>query len=236
MKAPTVPPGCDPFGGSHCLTPWPNDYFRKDGHLALTASMMPRNTQGVPIEPSDYNRVDGFSPGREIVLKVPGLDTPAAFEQTGAVPITDLARTYARKPAGRDDQRAHRQAPADLGGARLERRLAREHRAADPPGEELPRGRPLHRRAAQAARRRRQAAARAARVPPLPRRIKTDSPPFELRRPPWGRIFERLSSRASARLLYMAWDFTVASERSARPDAAIRDGAFAELGDTTWAT
>ena len=50
VPAPVVAPGCDPLGGKHCLFPWPNDYFRKDGHLALTASMMPRNTSGVAIE------------------------------------------------------------------------------------------------------------------------------------------------------------------------------------------
>ena len=31
------------------------------------------------------------------MTKVPGLDTPAALAQTGAVPITDLARTYDRR-------------------------------------------------------------------------------------------------------------------------------------------
>ena len=51
--AQAAPKGCDPFDKSACLLPWPNDYFRKDGHLALTASMMPRNTSGVAIEPSD---------------------------------------------------------------------------------------------------------------------------------------------------------------------------------------
>ena len=32
-----------------------------------------------------------------IITKVPGLDTPEAFERTGAVPITDIARTYDRR-------------------------------------------------------------------------------------------------------------------------------------------
>ena len=62
--------GCDPIGTGNCLYPWPNDYFRKDGHLALTPSMMPANSSGVPIDPTDYNRQDGFSPGATIVLKV----------------------------------------------------------------------------------------------------------------------------------------------------------------------
>ena len=58
--------------------------------------MMPHNAAGRADRADDYNRVDGFSPGQTIVLKVPGLDTPAAFANTGAVPITDSARTYDR--------------------------------------------------------------------------------------------------------------------------------------------
>ena len=97
-------PGCDPLGeGIDCLFPWPNDYFtRPDAssatgrRLALTDAQMPRNAQGVPIASADYDASDGFSPGQTIVVKVPGLDTPAAFARTGAVPLTDLARTYDR--------------------------------------------------------------------------------------------------------------------------------------------
>ena len=108
---------------------------RKDGHLALTrVDDAPQRRPASRSSPSDYNRVDGFSPGATIVLKVPGLDTPAAFAQTGAVPITDLARTY------------DRQAPIVVINARTGRRqliwaeldsnadVAGRHRAADPPG------------------------------------------------------------------------------------------------------
>ena len=60
--------------------------------------MMPRNVAGVPIEPSDYNHSDGFSPGQGIVLKVPGLDTPAAFAaHRTPVPVTDVARSFDRR-------------------------------------------------------------------------------------------------------------------------------------------
>jgi hypothetical protein len=58
---------------------------------------MPRNVDGTPIAPGDYNASDGFSPGQTIVVKVPGLDTPEAFARTGAVPQTDLARAYDRR-------------------------------------------------------------------------------------------------------------------------------------------
>ena len=56
--------------------------------------MMPKNVGGKAIDPSDYNRSDGFSPGAPIITKVPGLDTPAAMTRTGVVPITDVARSF----------------------------------------------------------------------------------------------------------------------------------------------
>ena len=39
---------------------------------------MPANTSGVRIDPTEFNRNDGFSPNQQITLKVPGLDTQAA--------------------------------------------------------------------------------------------------------------------------------------------------------------
>ena len=55
---------------------------------------MPRNVAGKPIDPIEYNRNDGFSPGTPIITKVPGLDNEAALQRTGAVPQTDLARAF----------------------------------------------------------------------------------------------------------------------------------------------
>jgi hypothetical protein len=233
VHAPTVAPGCDPFGGTHCLFPWPNDYFRRDGHLALTASMMPRDSAGVAIEPSDYNRVDGFSPGATIVLKVPGLDTPAAFAKTGAVPITDVARTYDSKaPVVVINARTgHRQliwAELDTGaGSAADTALLihpaknfneggryivalRKLRGADGKLLHAPRAFSLYRD-----------------------RIKTDSPAFEHRRWHMEDIFWRLGRAGIKRGgLYLAWDFTVASESSlSRRMLSIRDRAFGELGD-----
>jgi hypothetical protein len=88
-----APRGCDPLDPSDCLLPWPNDYFRKGGRLALTNAMMPRSKDGVPIQASDYNRSDGFSPGQIIVTLVPGLD----LRRSGAAPITNMGRSLARR-------------------------------------------------------------------------------------------------------------------------------------------
>jgi hypothetical protein len=89
---------CDPIDPAACLLPWPNDFFTvPDGYtdtgrrVSLNPAAMPRNVAGVPIDPTDYNRNDGFSPGALIVTKVPGLDTPEAFAQTNPPPITNPA-------------------------------------------------------------------------------------------------------------------------------------------------
>ena len=87
---------CDPLDPSVCMHPFPNDYFTipdaatpTGRRVHFSAVGMPRNASAKPIEPSDYNHSDGFSPGALITLRVPGLD----LVQTGAAPITDLERS-----------------------------------------------------------------------------------------------------------------------------------------------
>ena len=70
---------CDPLDPAVCLQPLPNDYFTVPDpttppgrRLNLRLDSMPRNTAGNPIRPDEWNRNDGFSPGQEIVTKVPG--------------------------------------------------------------------------------------------------------------------------------------------------------------------
>ena len=80
-----------------CLQPWPNDYYMKDDastptgkRLDIAPGATPENTDGTHIAVTDINRGDGFSPGNLIVLKVPGLDTPAAFANNDFVTLSDL--------------------------------------------------------------------------------------------------------------------------------------------------
>ena len=87
--------------GHVCLQPWPNDYFTvadastpTGRRLDLQRSAMPRNIAGTPVEPVDYDRSDGFSPGSPIHTKIPGLDNQAACDRTGLVPETDMARSF----------------------------------------------------------------------------------------------------------------------------------------------
>lgn len=90
---------CDFLDRSECLYPFPNDRFTAEDTTSDTGRRvdfdplaMPRNQADVPVQPAEFNRSDGFSPGSSIIVKVPGLDTPAAFTQTGLVPQTDIAR------------------------------------------------------------------------------------------------------------------------------------------------
>ena len=215
-------PRCDPIAPARCLFPWPNDYFTKRSRatptgrrLHLTRAEMPRNAGGVPIDPRDYNRSDGFSPGQTIVTRVPGLDTPAAFARTGAVPVTDMARSFARRqPIVVIDARTRKRQLiwAELDANAPSRRTTallvhpavnwkeghryivalRRLRGAD--------GRLL--RPSRAFRRYRD-------------RIRTRSRAFERRRPHMERLFRTLRrAHIRRRGLYLAWDFTVSSRRS----------------------
>ena len=93
---------CDFIGpqqGSRCLLPFPDDYYTvadrstpTGRRVNLRTASMPANRLGVHIDASPYNASDGFSPGQTIVLKVPGLDTKAALDRTGAVPINHIGR------------------------------------------------------------------------------------------------------------------------------------------------
>jgi hypothetical protein len=99
-----VRPGCDFIGAAVCQFPWPNDYFTKRDRrtdtglrLALRKSVMPRNRYQEPIDPTDMNRADGFSPGSAMLVKVPGLDTPAAVRRSKLPPLTNLRRGLAKR-------------------------------------------------------------------------------------------------------------------------------------------
>src|SRR5436853_7709625 len=81
------------------LYPWPSDrYTRPDPttatglRLNMQLAEMPRNAVGRPIDPTEFNRNDGFSPGSLIATPVPGLDTPAGLHRTRPAPDPDLPR------------------------------------------------------------------------------------------------------------------------------------------------
>lgn len=86
---------CEALDAAACLYPYPSDYLTvadpgmdTGRRVNFHADTMPRNVGNVPIAHAPYNLNDGFSPGSAIILKVPDLD----LAQTGAVPITDIER------------------------------------------------------------------------------------------------------------------------------------------------
>ncbi len=235
---------CDPIDPSVCLYPWPNDEFTKPDptlatgrRLDLNPLSMPRNVIGKPIDPTDQNRNDGFSPGNLIVTRVPGLETPAAFARNRLVPITDMAR-YADpdQAAVVIDTTTHQRwpiwseldaNPAKATDVTLILRPARNFTEGHRYVVAL-----RHLRDANGA----PIGARDAfrffrdRIATSPR---IDA--FEARRSRMERIFGDLAQAGIARDdLYLAWDFTVASERNLSERVlAARDDALKQLGDST---
>ncbi|MFI0453607.1 hypothetical protein [Actinomadura sp. 6N118] len=94
--------GCDPIAPAACLVPFPNDVYtvrdsRSDTgrRVNLKATAMPKNVFGKGIDPTEFNRNDGFSPGSPILVQVPGLDPAKTLNplKTGVAPSTDIARS-----------------------------------------------------------------------------------------------------------------------------------------------
>jgi hypothetical protein len=223
-SAHAAPRGCDPLDPSACLLPWPNDYFRKDGRLALTNAMMPRSKDGRPIEASDYNRSDGFSPGQIIVTLVPGLD----LRRSGAAPVTNIGRSLAR-----------RQPIVVIDAKTLKRQLIWSELNSLP---ENPAERTLNispgvgwregHRYIVALRNLKNASGQELK-PRLAFRRFRDGRARGPRAAHMEDIFDRLRRAGIARRdLYLAWDFTIASRQNLTQRLlSMRDRAFAGLGD-----
>ncbi|MBA2626235.1 MAG: hypothetical protein H0U89_11615 [Acidimicrobiia bacterium] len=225
---------CDVLDPSRCLLPFPNDRFTEADaasdtgrRLSLDAASMPANTAGSAIDPSEWNRNDGFSPGSLVITFVPGIDLVA----TGVAPVTDIGRSLDRRSpivlldadtgerhpfwaeldadaSGSEDQGLLIRPAVNLEEGHRYVVALRDLRSAD--GAILPAGRPfaLYRDG-----------------------IPTYLSALEERRPHMESMFRTLR-RAGVRRsdLYLAWDFTVASEQNlAGRLLHIRDDAFASL-------
>lgn len=224
-----------------CMLPFPDDYYTVEDprsptgkRIDFTAGGMPQNVAGVPIDPTPYNLSDGFSQGSTILLKVPGIDTVADVRATGAVPINHIGQ-YKRRNApvvviDADSGKRHPiwveidSTASDPEKAALEihpavnfesghRYIVALRDLTDAAGEEIeaPAGFRYFRD-----------------------RVPSKQPEIRERRKHYQRIFKRLKKSGVDRDdLYLAWDFTVASDiNNAGRELAIRDAAFAQLGDT----
>jgi hypothetical protein len=97
---------CQPYSFTPCLLPFPSNLFTTRDRstptglrVNLPAAAMPANNSGQRINVSEYDRNDGFSPGSSAIVHVPGLDNALAFQNTGAVTLTNMAQAFApRQP------------------------------------------------------------------------------------------------------------------------------------------
>jgi len=197
------------------LLPFPsNSLTVKDRHtptgrrVHLVKSEMPRNKQGVPIDPRPYNRADGFSPGAPILVHVPGLNSPSRLARIHAPTVNNIVPSLRRSSPVQliDEKSGKRQlawAEVDMNDSRASTRLLEIH-----PGRNLREGHTY--------------------IVVLRKVGKKKG------RHVAPRLLRRLAKAGVKRRgLYMAWDFTVASARSiAGPLLAIRNDAFKRLGDT----
>jgi len=97
-------PHCNPLSTDSCMPPWPSTFYlaqdaasRTGYRVAYPAKAMPQNRDGVPIDPTRYNYLDGFPVGSQIVVyfkagveasDLPGIDDDLADS------ITDKSRIW----------------------------------------------------------------------------------------------------------------------------------------------
>jgi hypothetical protein len=234
--APAGTPGCDPIGAVACLLPFPDDYYTvRDPQTAtgrrvnFTAAMMPANVKGVPIDPAEWDRNDGFSPGTPILTVVPGID----LGQTGAAPVTNIGAALRRDaPIVIIDTRTGRRWPywAELDSNTTD--TARQALIVRP-ALRLAEGTHY----VVALRNLRNSAGR--QIPPGPAfaAMLANHPPAggPVLRARWfsmRRVLRELRRHGvGTNGLYLAWDFTTSSTRSLTERVLhMRDQAFAELG------
>lgn len=227
-----------------CLMPFPNDFYttadpstNTGKRLNFSAVAMPKNVSNKPIDPTTYSQSDGFSQGQSIVLKVPGIETAEAVEVNGFVPLSTLSRysepdqkavvidakTGERWPiwveidanASTPEEAAVLITPA-VNFDEKGRYIVALRNLVDGEGNEL--------EAPNAFRYYRDD-------------IPSDQNQVNQRRKHFESIFSSLKKAGVKRSeLYLAWDFTVASnENNYRRAIHMRDEAFATLGDTTMA-
>jgi hypothetical protein len=206
------------------MLPWPSDVYTKRDkrtdtgiRLNLRRADMPRNKNGKAIDPTDMNRADGFSPGSAILVRIPGLDTPAAVKRSKLPPLTNLRRGLAKR------------SPVVVINARTGKR--------HPIWAELDANAPKRADRVLIIRPARNFDEGARYVVALRNLRRANGRRIDSRRPVKGRYAKRIAralrkARVSRRHLYAAWDFTVASERSlAGRMLHIRNDAFGRLGD-----
>jgi hypothetical protein len=230
-------------GSSECMLPFPDDYYTKADPTSATGRRIdfrelatPTNAATQHIEVGPYNTGDGFSPGSVIALKVPGIETAADVKAMHAVPINHLSRyKSANAPVVVIDATTGQRWPiwveidstVKAEKANLEIHPAVNFASGD--------------RYIVALRNLKNAKKQHLQAPEGFRVYRDNLPSSEEkvneRRPHFEELFSTLEGAGVARSsLYLAWDFTVASdENNTGRELSMRDAAFSTLGDNNLA-
>ncbi len=223
--------GCDPLDERSCLLPFPSNAYRSDGRVAFPADGMPVNAAGVAIDPSEWNRNDGFSPNAPMLTFIAGLDP----EASALPPWTDLQRSLDDDATvvlvdADTGERVPLWAELDAHAETDDERLLEIH-----PAISLPEGHTF------VVGLRGMVTVSGDPVEPSPAfrayrdRLTTDIDTIEARRASMETVFDVLGGAGVAREdLQLAWDFTVATtENISGRMLAIRDDALTSLGDAS---
>jgi hypothetical protein len=229
-----IDPHCNPLGANACMTPWPSAVFEVDDattatgrRLAIPERALPVNIDGLPTDPTEWNRADGFSPAAPMVMSFPTGVDPALLPPADNMDLSLAANSPTVLLDMTTGQRvahfAEVDVQADAPGSqalliRPAERLAGGHRYAVAITDRLtaPDGEPLP-------------------VPPGFAALRdgrhTDHELLEQLRPRFGDVLEALDEAGfPADDLVVAWDFTVASDAFITRDLiAARDRALAAM-------
>jgi hypothetical protein len=230
-------------GSSECMLPFPDDYYTKADPTSPTGRRIdfrelatPTNAANQHIEVAPYNAGDGFSPGSVITLKIPRIETTADVAATRAVPINHLVHYKdANAPVVVIDTSTGQRWPiwveidstVKAEKANLEIHPSVNFTSGD--------------RYIVALRNLKNAKKEHLQAPQGFRYYRDNLPSSEEkvneRRPHFEEIFSKLGAAGIERSsLYLAWDFTVASdENNTGRELSMRNAAFAALGDNNLA-
>ncbi len=231
-------------GNALCMLPFPDNYYTATDSSSETGrridfktNAMPANAFGEHIDASPYNASNGFSQGETILVKIPGIETTADVKAMGATPINHIGR-YKRKNTSvvvidaKTGKRWPIWAEIDSTAEEASQRVLEIH-----PAVNFASGH----RYIVAIRHVKNAAGKKIEAPAAFRyyrdEVASKQGPINARRKHFKGIFNKLKKAGVRReSLYLAWDFTVATDmNNARRLLAIRDNAFAQLGDTNLA-
>jgi hypothetical protein len=96
----TTGPRCDFLIDERCILPYPSSVFLDEDPTTPTGlrihydvGSLPANTGGKPIDPTDWNTLDGFSPGPMILALFPDTGHPVDLAASNVAFHTDFARS-----------------------------------------------------------------------------------------------------------------------------------------------